>query len=378
MFECRKCGKEFEVESINEFSLSGNNLNIQCPECQMSQWYSQETIAEQLNMSVDEVRSYRDELKEDVEESEEKSESTTSMYEEVKTPTQVLEEVAERYGLNKDAIKHLKRKSDLRNGFHPTDLANKLNNYTKGFLGIDSKDLIQDFIEDYQYGLAEQKEKAEGKEETYPLPFSFEMRGKEGGKGRGREEEDLSDLHPELREMVEERKEEKRRKQFGLDRMDKLEKQQQMILQALKNQGGGSEGGSEGKSEREQIFYDGLKLRAMQELREAGLEGGGNPISEMYGSVADVSKKMIEEMAPGLTQFADMITNSQKTINALALERIGLDPREILGGRRAYDWNKIQEKRREDQEAKEEGVEKETPREEKRDLREIMKEQQNE
>jgi len=92
------------------------------------------------------------------------------MYERARSPTEILEDILSRYTSRTEPKEHLTKSSEIRGGFHPADLKNKLQNYKKDWLGF-SKNLIPDLVEEYSYALRNEQEKAErlGEDITYPV-----------------------------------------------------------------------------------------------------------------------------------------------------------------------------------------------------------------
>lgn len=97
-------------------------------------------------------------------------EKEEGLFERVKTPHQILEEVLStpEFGLNEDFIRAAVRRSERLGGLHPTDLSNMITTLRSG---TKNKAEAEYIVEDYYYALMQEQRKAEqrGVRMTYPL-----------------------------------------------------------------------------------------------------------------------------------------------------------------------------------------------------------------
>lgn len=361
MLECSHCNSEFAVESIEDLELSGNQLNAKCSECGQRSWVKFDKLAEELDMSVEEVKEYRDELKaEKVEEEvEEEKGGGTKSDKYIPPEQQMIEEMAEILeeqlprvpGISEEKAQVILEEFKDDQVLQNDDL--KFWNFIKD-ISPKANDRMLNRVLDRAFRARDQ----------YDVESGGRRRELRGSERTGRRREiDLVDLPPEIREMFEEKRRkkeiEKKRKELGIDR---IEQQIAKLTKAVSG-GGGSKGDSGGKNTKEELIMDGLKMRAIQEMRKQGEGVGGNPLSEMYSTAGEVAGKAIDKVdniAPALISFMEMMKSKDRAVNALIAKEIGLDPGELLTEREGIPWDAIQEKRKGSEKVEEEAEKRET------------------
>jgi len=174
VFVCPRCGNQ--IDKI--LRVEGRNQYI-CPICKAT--IKSTLIPEGIEVEIL-PRKKKKEVREEIEEEEEiYEEERPSVYERIKTPTEILVEVLRRYNVKEECIRLLKAKSEMREGgLHPLELEQRLNEFSKAFTGISDRRLIPDIVEDYMYMLQREQEKARQRGIRYIMP-PIQGRGYSGG-----------------------------------------------------------------------------------------------------------------------------------------------------------------------------------------------------
>jgi len=164
VFVCPRCGNQ--IDKI--LRVEGRNQYI-CPICKAT--IKSTLIPEGIEVEIL-PRKKKKEVREEIEEEEEiYEEERPSVYERIKTPTEILVEVLRRYNVKEECIRLLKAKSEMREGgLHPLELEQRLNEFSKAFTGISDRRLIPDIVEDYMYMLQREQEKARQRGIRYVVP----------------------------------------------------------------------------------------------------------------------------------------------------------------------------------------------------------------
>jgi len=160
-FKCPHCGATID----HVLKVEGRNQYI-CPNCR------QTIKAVEIPFDSIEIKPLRKKRKTETEEEWETEEP--SIYERIRSPTEILVSVLKKYHLNPECIDLLKSKSELREGgLHPLELEQRLREFSKSFTGIKDKRLVKDIVEDYNMLLQKEYKKAKRRGISYIIPMDI-------------------------------------------------------------------------------------------------------------------------------------------------------------------------------------------------------------
>jgi len=154
---CPRCNREltYLIQMIGMPTLK-------CPEC--GSFIKREAVPEGMEVRVVE-RPAKPEAKP---KPKPKPKTTRELFEEPKSPHEVLREVLTEHGLNEAFIEYAVKRSERLGGIHPADLQGMLRDMKSG---VSKASQIKYIVEDYYYALQRESERAKklGRAFSYPL-----------------------------------------------------------------------------------------------------------------------------------------------------------------------------------------------------------------
>lgn len=335
MIACVHCGHQWKLESLEDLKISGEQLNALCPSCGKGNWMGFEKLSEELGVSIEEIRNYRDSLKEEEEEQKEAEEEKEEVF--MSPQERMVSEMAEKLetelprvpGVSKNNAKlivqeykedELLQNDDLELYNFIRDICPKANDRMLNRC-LDKVFRIRD---QYQFG---------GRRREY-----LTRRDREGRR-RGYQEE-YDNLPHELIDLVEKersKKEAKRmREQLGIN---ELEKQITALTQAVASQGSNAN-----NSDRE-LIEDAMKMRLLEKM--AGDNGVNlfeqqrTPYESIADSLANVGSRAIEGFAPIAHEFVESMGSTQRILSQVVAKDLGIDINRIQGSREAPSFEEV-------------------------------------